>query len=93
VRRGAQLAVLVFFLTWIPLTVWRGIAFGRTFRIGAGADRSNGPLIEGMIQIGAVMLAPALFVALLAFALWAWREERRHAAQLKARPRPPASPL
>lgn len=92
-RRGAQLAVLVFFLTWIPLTVWRGLAFGRTFRIGTGADRSSGPLIEGMIQIGAVMLAPALFVALLAFALWAWREERRHAAQLRERPRPPASPL
>ncbi len=78
-RRSARLAFVVFLATWIPLTVWRGLAFGRTFRIGAGADHSAGPLIEGMIQIGAVMFAPALFAALIAFALAAWQDERRAA--------------
>ncbi len=76
-RRGARLAAVVFLVTWVPLSLWRGLAFGRTFRIGAGSERSSGPLIEGVIQVAAVMLAPALFAALLAFVLWAWREERR----------------
>jgi hypothetical protein len=76
-RRGARLAGIVFLGTWIPLSVWRGIAFGRTFRIGADAQGSVGPLIDGVIQIAAVMLAPAAFAGLIAFVLWAWREERR----------------
>ncbi len=64
-------------LTWIPLTVWRGLAQGRAFRIGAHGQDSVWPLVEGMMQVGAAMLAPALFVGLLVFALLAWREERR----------------
>jgi hypothetical protein len=78
VRNGIRLATVVFAATWIPLTVWRGLALGRTFRIGSGNQSDIGPLVEGMIQVSAVMLAPALFAALFAFALWAWREERRH---------------
>jgi hypothetical protein len=76
-RRGARLAGAVFFLVWVPLSVWRGLAFGRTFRIGAEDARSWGPLLEGIVQIGAVMLAPAAFAALSVFVLWAWREEHR----------------
>lgn len=76
-RRGARLAAAVFVLTWVPLSLWRGIAFGRTFRIGHAEGRSWGPLIEGVIQVAAVMLAPALLAALAVFVLWAWREERR----------------
>ncbi len=76
-RPGVRIAGAVFLLTWVPLSLWRGLAFGRTFRIGAESDRSWGPLAEGVIQIAAIMIAPALFVALMAFVLWAWREERR----------------
>ncbi len=76
-RRGARLAGAVFVLTWIPLSVWRGIAFGRTFRIGPQAGDSWGPLVEGVIQIAAIMLAPSLLASLAVFVVWAWREERR----------------
>ena len=76
-RRGARLAGAVFVLTWAPLSLWRGVAFGRTFRIGHDGERSVGPLVEGVIQIAAVMIAPALLAALAVFVLWAWREEHR----------------
>lgn len=76
-RRGAWLAAAAFLLVWIPLTLWKGLAFGRSFRIGHEGQESSGPLVDGVIQVGAVMLAPSLFAALLVFVLWAWREERR----------------
>ncbi len=76
-RRGAQIAAIVFVLTWVPLTLWPGLAMGRSFRIGAAGQNDAGPLVDAVIQIGFVMLAPSLFAALFAFALWAWREERR----------------
>lgn len=76
-RRGARLAGAVFLLTWVPLSLWRGLQFGRGFRFGPEGTRSSGPLVEGVIQIAAVMLAPAAFAALVAFVLWAWREEHR----------------
>ena len=76
-RGGVRLAAVVFLITWLPLTLWRGLAMGRSFRIGAAGQDASGPLIDAVIQIGFVMLAPALFTALLAFTLWAWREERR----------------
>ncbi len=78
-RRGAQLAGAVFVCTWVPLTLWRGLAQGRSFRIGAEGQGAVSPLIEGVIQLAFVMLVPAMLLALLAFALWAWREERRRA--------------
>lgn len=78
-RGGIRLAALVFALTWVPLTLWRGLAMGRSFRIGSAGQDSAAPLVDAVIQIGFVMLAPSLFVALFAFALWAWREERRAA--------------
>lgn len=77
-RGGIRLAAIVFVVTWLPLTLWRGLAMGRSFRIGAAGQDASGPLIDAVIQVGFVMLAPALFAALFAFALWAWREERRH---------------
>jgi hypothetical protein len=83
VRRGAWLAAGAFVLTWVPISLWRGIAFGRTFRIGAEGQDSLGPVVEGVIQMAAIMFAPALFVALLVFVGWAYREERR-----ARRPRP-----
>jgi hypothetical protein len=76
-KRAAWLAGLAALITWLPLTLWRGLAQGRSFRIGAQGQESVGPLIEGVIQVGFVMLAPSLFVGLLVFALLAWREERR----------------
>lgn len=76
-RHGVRIAGAVFVLTWVPLSLWRGLAFGRSFRIGTANDDSWGPLVEGVIQIAAVMLAPALLAALAAFVLWAWRDERR----------------
>ena len=78
-RNGVRLAAAVFVLTWVPLTLWRGLAMGRSFRIGAAGQDATSPLIDAVIQIAFVMLAPSLFVALFAFALWAWREERRAA--------------
>lgn len=53
---------------------------GRQFRIGSHGQHATGPIVDAVIQIGFVMLAPSLFVALLVFALWAWREERRGAS-------------
>ncbi|MBA3854305.1 MAG: hypothetical protein C0503_07805 [Gemmatimonas sp.] len=79
-RTGMRLAALAFALTWIPLTLVRGIEMGRQFRIGSHGQDATGPIVDAVIQIGFVMLAPSLFVALLVFALWAWREERRGAA-------------
>ena len=79
-----MLAAAVFAATWVPLTLWRGIALGRSFRIGDDAQAPVSPLIEGVIQLAFVMLAPALFAALFAFALWAWREERRSARTPRA---------
>jgi hypothetical protein len=76
-RRGARLAGAVFLLTWVPLSLWRGLAFGRSFRIGRAGEDSWGPLAEGVLQIAAVMFAPAMLAALVAFVLWAWREEHR----------------
>lgn len=74
-RQKIWLACMAFLLTWIPLSVWRGIEIGRTHRIGSDAQSSIGPLIEGVIQLAFVMLAPALLVALMVFALLSWREE------------------
>lgn len=76
-RPGARLAATVFLLTWLPLSVWRGVRFGAAFRIDGAAEGGVAPLIEGILQIAAVMLVPSLLPALLVFALWAWREERR----------------
>jgi hypothetical protein len=78
-RRGLWLAVATFVLVWVPATLWRGIAMGRSFRIGRHGQDSVAPLVDAVIQIGFIMLAPALLAALFAFALWAWREERRAA--------------
>ena len=77
IRRGARLAGATFVLTWVPLSLWRGLAFGRTFRIGRQGEESWGPLVEGVIQVAAVMIAPALLAALAVFVGWSWREERR----------------
>lgn len=76
-RRGLWLAGATFVLVWIPATVWRGIAMGRSFRIGRHGQDATGPLVDAVIQMAFIMLAPALLAALLVFALWAWREERR----------------
>lgn len=76
-RSGLRLASVVFVVTWLPLTLWRGLAMGRSFRIGRAGQDASGPLVDAVIQVGFVMLAPSLFAALFAFALWAWREERR----------------
>jgi Na+/H+-dicarboxylate symporter len=75
-RTGVRLAALTFLLTWIPVTLVRGIAMGRQFRIGDHGQDAWSPLFDAVVQIAFVMLAPALFAALLVFALWAWREER-----------------
>lgn len=76
-KRGTKLALWTFFLTWIPLSVWRGLALGRSFRIGHQDAEHTGPLIDAIVQLAFVMLAPALFAALAVFVFWAWREERR----------------
>lgn len=75
-RTAARLATIAFVCTWIPLTLVRGIAMGRQFRIGSHGQGAWSPLFDAIVQIGFVMLAPSLFVALLVFALWSWREER-----------------
>ncbi len=80
-RTGVRLAAAVFVLTWVPASLWRGITVGRTFRIGHGGPQSVTPLVEGVIQMAFVMLAPSLLLALLVFALWSWRAERRSTRQ------------
>jgi len=76
-RRGVWWALLAFLVTWVPLTLWRGLAFGAAFRIGEAGAGAWTPLAEGVLQMGMVMLVPALLVALLTFALWAWWQERQ----------------
>lgn len=76
-RPGVRLAATVFLLTWLPISIWRGLRFGAAFRIDGPADGGIAPLIEGVLQIAAVMLVPSLLPSLLVFALWAWRQERR----------------
>ena len=76
-RPGIRLAGLVFLLVWLPASIWRGLTFGAAFAIGGDAHGGITPLVEGVIQMAAVLLVPALLAALLAFALWAWRMERR----------------
>ena len=76
-RRGVWWALLAFLVTWVPLTLWRGLAFGAAFRIGEAGAGAWTPLAEGVLQMGMVMLVPALFVGLLTFALWAWWQERQ----------------
>lgn len=78
-KRGLWLAGFTFLLVWIPATLWRGIAMGRSFRIGRHGQETAAPLVDAVIQIAFIMLAPSLFAALFVFALWAWREERRAA--------------
>ena len=76
-RRGVRLALLVFFLTWIPATLFLGLRFGSTMRIGADGRKSVTPLIEGVIQLSWITLVPAMVIALLALAIWGWMQERR----------------
>jgi hypothetical protein len=76
-RRNLRVAAAVFVLVWVPATLWRGIEVGRTFRIGGQGERSVTPLVEGVIQMAFVMLAPSLLVGLLVLALLNWRAERR----------------
>ena len=76
-RRGLWLAALTFLLVWIPATLVPGIAMGRSFRLGRHGQELAAPLVDSVIQYAFIMLAPSLFAALLVFALWAWREERR----------------
>ena len=75
-RTGIRLAALAFALTWIPLTLVRGIAMGRQFRIGSHGQDAWSPLVDAVFQSALVMLAPSLFVSLLVFALVMWRQER-----------------
>lgn len=76
-KRALWIAGATFALVWVPFTVWKGIALGRAFRIGTHGQGAVGPLVEGVIQTAAVMFVPALFAALAAFTIAAWREERR----------------
>ncbi len=82
-QRGARWALAVFFATWIPLSVWRGIVLGRSLRIGEVGRRDWRPLGDAIINLAAVMLAPAALVALAFFVLWMWREERRDARRAR----------
>lgn len=75
-RRCARTAGIVAVLVWIPLALLLGLASGRSFRIGAAGQSSVGPLVEGVIQAAAITFVPALFAALSAFVLCAWRQER-----------------
>ena len=76
-QSGVRLAAVAFVLTWLPITVFKGLAMGRSFRVGRHGQDAVGPLIDAMVQVGFAALAPALLVALVAFAFSAWREERR----------------
>ncbi len=74
----------VFLATWIPATLWLGIRWGRTLRLGADRANDLSPLIEGIIQFAFVTLVPAALVALLALALLAGADERRAARERAA---------
>jgi Na+/H+-dicarboxylate symporter len=76
-RAAVRLAAFTFAVTWVPLTLVRGIALGRQFRIGSHGQDAWTPLFDAVVQVAFVMLAPSLFVALVAFVLRMWWEERQ----------------
>ena len=66
-RRRLWYSGAAFLAVWMPTSIVMGVRWGRSLRFpGDNASRS-GPIIEGVIWIGMVMLVPALFVALAVF--------------------------
>ncbi len=78
-RQAARWSLAVFLATWIPLSVWRGLALGRSLQIGEVGRRDWRPLGDGIVNLAAVLLVLAALVALVCFVAWMWIEERRSA--------------
>ena len=75
-KRRMRWTILTFFLVWIPGTIWLGVDHGSRLRFGGDDLQHAGPIVEGLLNMGFFMGAPALFAALLVFVVHAWRTER-----------------
>ena len=76
-RRRLLYSASAFLIVWIPGSALLGFDYGRRLRFGGDDLQHAGPIVEGILNMAAVMLAPALFAALLVFAVHAWWTERK----------------
>lgn len=53
-----------------------GLDWGRRLRFGGDDPNHAAPIVEGILNMAAIMLAPAMLAALLVFAAHAWWTER-----------------
>ncbi len=75
-RRRLKWSALAFFVIWLPGTIALGVDYGSRLRFGGDDPTHAGPIVEGLLNMGFFMGAPALLAALLVFAFHAWRTER-----------------
>lgn len=76
-RRRLWYSGTAFVVVWVPSSIVLGVRWGRSLRFPGDNATHTGPIIEGMIQFGLVMLVPALFVALAVFVAHAVVTERQ----------------
>ena len=74
-RRRLLYSLSAFLIVWVPGSAMLGYDYGRRLRFGGDDLQHAGPIIDGMLNMGAMMIAPALFAALLVFAVHAWWTE------------------
>jgi len=75
-RRRLWYSGAAFFAVWVPPSIVLGIRWGRSLRFPGDNATHTGPIVEGVMQFGLVMLVPALFVALAVFVAHAVATER-----------------
>ncbi len=75
-RRRLWYAGTAFAAVWIPSSIVLGMRWGRSLRFPGDHAQQTGPIADGIIQFGLVMLAPSLFVALVVFVAHAAVTER-----------------
>ncbi len=76
IRQRLRWSVLTFLAIWIPGTIALGWDYGSRLRFGGDDLNHAGPIVEGLLNMGFFMGAPALFAALLVFVVHAWRTEK-----------------
>ena len=70
-RRRLWYSGVAFTLVWLPASIVMGVRHGRALRFPGDNASQAGPLLEGILWLGMVMLVPALFVALAVFVVHA----------------------
>jgi hypothetical protein len=75
-RRRLGWPLVAFVGTWLPGTVALAVRHGRRMDFSGRLDRGWEPIVDAATTTGAVMLAPAFFVAVTVFVVQAWLAER-----------------